>query len=94
MLKLFIFLFGFFLLVCHAWGVDNLYLSGHLKSFDKSKGIVTVYVLTEGCQGLRQFFWPKDLIEELDSSLIDKRIEFYIDSSVCEKGKIHRIIFR
>jgi hypothetical protein len=72
---------------------DNLLLTGFIKSFDANRGVIMVNVTSEGCEGLREFRIPEDAKEDLDASLIGKRIQFYINSNTCERGKIYDIIF-
>ncbi len=72
---------------------DNLLLTGFIKSFDAMRGVIMVNVASEGCEGLREFRIPEDAKEDLDASLIGKRIQFYINSNTCERGKVYDIIF-
>ncbi|HBE44071.1 MAG TPA: hypothetical protein DDW17_01125 [Deltaproteobacteria bacterium] len=72
---------------------DNLLLTGFIKSFDANIGVIMVNITSEGCEGLREFKIPEDAKEDLDASLIGKRIQFYINSNTCERGKVYDIIF-
>ncbi|MCS7281569.1 MAG: hypothetical protein NZ583_08140 [Desulfobacterota bacterium] len=89
---------AFFLLksITHqdVYAQDNLYLTGYIRAIDRSRGIVTIFVTTPSCEGSRQFFMPEDAKEDFDPSLIGKTISFFINSSVCEKGKIYQMIFK
>lgn len=75
-----------------VFGVDELYLTGNIKSYDKERGIVWVQVNSEGCKGLREFKVPESVRSDLEHSLIGQRIEFYINSSRCEKDKVYEMI--
>lgn len=74
--------------------LDNLSLGGIVRSVDKDNGIITLNVTSESCRGLRTFRVPDDAKDDLDDSLIGKRLLFSIDSAKCEKGKIYNIIFK
>lgn len=71
---------------------DNLFLTGVVRSIDQKKGIIRVAVSSESCRGLREFTVPEDSRTDLDSSLIGKRIEFFINSDKCEQGRIYTIL--
>jgi hypothetical protein len=86
--------FASLLFISTLQAVDELYLRGIIKSYDKQKGIIWVNVLSEGCRGLREFRLPENAKEDLDPSLIGQKIDFYINSSVCEKGKIYNMILK
>lgn len=92
--KVLVILFLFFFSSSYGSGVENLYLSGYVRSFDRSTGILEIYVTTPGCEGPRQFLYPRDGLEDLDRSLIGKKIEFFINSPTCERGRIYQMIFR
>jgi hypothetical protein len=74
--------------------LDNLSLSGFVRSIDSSNGIISLDITSEGCRGLRAFRVPDDAKGDLDASLIGKKIQFMIDSSKCERGKIYNIVFK
>lgn len=74
--------------------LDNLSLSGFVRSIDSSNGIISLDITSEGCRGLRAFRMPDDAKGDLDASLIGKKIQFMIDSSKCERGRIYNIIFK
>jgi hypothetical protein len=73
--------------------VDNLSLTGFVRSIDGNNGIISLDITSEGCRGPRAFRVPDDAKGDLDASLIGKRLEFMIDSSKCERGRIYNIIF-
>lgn len=72
---------------------DYLLLTGFIKSYDASKGIIRIDVRSESCTGLRDFSVPEYAKEDLDPSLINQRVQFYIKSAVCERGRIYEMIF-
>jgi len=74
--------------------IDNLYVTGVVRSVDPGSGTVRVDVTSEGCKGLREFQLSKDAVRELDNSLIGKRTQFHIDTNMCERGKIYTILER
>lgn len=67
---------------------DELQLVGELQSVDVFSKIATVDVKTEGCQDVNEF--KIDDVAELDG-LEGKEISFYIDSSTCKDGKVHKM---
>lgn len=75
-----------------AFCVDELFLAGIIKSYDKEQGILWVDVKSEGCSGLRKFMVSEDARADLEPSLIGQRIEFQIDSNICKKGKVYKMI--
>ncbi len=77
-----------------AWSVDELVLTGIVKSYSKEKGTIIVDVKSEGCRGLREFILPEGARHDLDPSLIGQRIEFKIDSNRCERGRVYHMILR
>lgn len=84
----------FFVSVTIGSAQENLYLTGYIKSFDKPQGVLSIYITTPGCEGLRQFLYPQDAIDDLEPSLIGKKIDFFINSPVCEKGRIYHMMFK
>lgn len=74
--------------------LDNLFLTGFLRSFDSKSGLIRIDVTSEGCKGLREFKEPEGAKADMDASLIGKQIHFYIDSSVCERGQVYTILAR
>lgn len=71
---------------------DNLFLTGTVRSVDSGSGIMRVNVTSEGCTGIREFKVPEDGPADIDASLIGKRVQFYIDGAICERGKVHNIL--
>lgn len=78
--------------VQNAYSVDELHLTGLIKSYDKEKGLIRVDVLSEGCRGLREFRVPESVRLDLEPSLIGQRIEFQINSSRCENDRVYNMI--
>jgi hypothetical protein len=74
--------------------IDNLSLTGFVRSIDSGNGIISLDITSEGCRGLRAFKVPDGAKGDLDASLIGKRLQFMIDSSRCERGRIYNIIFK
>jgi hypothetical protein len=75
-----------FLNVYYVNAVDELALTGELKSVDAFSGIAIVDVKTEGCQEIERFKVAD--ISELDG-LEGKTISFYIDSSTCKGSRVY-----
>jgi hypothetical protein len=73
--------------------LDNLSLTGFVRSIDSSNGIVNLDIISESCRGLRSFRVPDDARGDLDASLIGQKLGFMIDSSKCERGKIYNMLF-
>ncbi|MEO0228297.1 MAG: hypothetical protein ABIL70_09645 [candidate division WOR-3 bacterium] len=91
-LMILVFSAGLFLIMCQeVLGVDELYLSGIIKSYDKEKGLIWVDVRSESCRGIREFKVPESVRLELDPSLIGQKIDFFINSSRCESGKVYNM---
>ena len=74
--------------------VDNLSLTGFVRSIDSNNGIISLDITSEGCRGPRSFKVPDDAKGDLDASLIGKKLQFMIDSSKCERGRIYNIVFK
>ncbi|MGB9711029.1 MAG: hypothetical protein ACPLZA_06030 [Thermodesulfovibrio sp.] len=68
--------------------VDELFLAGKVIQYEPDTGKIKIEVLSSSCAGLREFLTEKGLPKDL---LINKVIYFGIDSSDCNKHKIHRI---
>jgi hypothetical protein len=73
--------------------VDNLSLTGFVRSIDGNNGIINLDITSESCRGPRSFRVPDDAKGDLDASLLGKKLQFMIDSSKCERGRIYNIIF-
>lgn len=71
---------------------DNLFLTGTVRSVDSGSGIMRVNVTSEGCTGIREFKVPENGAADIDATLIGKRVQFYIDGAICERGKVHNIL--
>ena len=82
-----------FLCAQRGFALDNLFLTGVVRSIDKNNGIISLDITSEGCRGQRAFKVPDDDRDDLDASLIGKKLQFMIDSSKCERGRTHNIIF-
>lgn len=93
-LMVLVFSAGLFLLIMYqeVLGIDELYLSGIIKSYDKEKGLIWVDVKSESCRGIREFRVPESVRLELDPSLIGQKINFFINSSTCEPGKFYNML--
>ncbi len=68
--------------------VDELYLTGVIRSIDLRAGTVTVDVKSRSCKGVRRFKFDNTIDME---GLEGKKISFSIDSSVCKVGGIYKI---
>lgn len=74
--------------------IDDLLLTGFIKSYDANKGIIRIDIRSEGCTGLREFGVPEYAKEDLDPSLINQRVQFHIKSTTCERGRIYEMILK
>jgi len=72
-----------------AYAVDDLYLTGTIKSVNAATGIVTVDVTSSSCFGMRVF--KADRLDKLEE-YIDKRASFFIDSSRCNVKETYTIL--
>lgn len=70
-----------------AHAVDELFLTGVVKSIDRKSDLVTVQVTSAGCRGIRNFRSDQRL--DLLENYVGKIISFYIDSSTCEDRANH-----
>jgi hypothetical protein len=77
-----------------GFALDNLFLTGFVRSIDSNSGIISLDITSESCRGPRVFRVPDDSKGDLDASLIGKKIQFMIDSSRCERGRIYNIVFK
>lgn len=91
MIKILILLTGL-LISQEVFSVDELYLTGVIKSYHKEKGLIWVDVRSEGCKGLREFRIPDSMRLDLDPSLVGHRINFFINSPKCEPGHVYNLI--
>ncbi|HOP85090.1 MAG TPA: hypothetical protein PLM71_11020 [Syntrophorhabdaceae bacterium] len=86
-------IFGFSLINFHvSFAQENLSLTGIIKSVDAVSGIVRIQVTSENCSGLWNFKFPDYAKDDLDKSIVGKKIQFTIDSPVCDPKKIHTIV--
>lgn len=69
--------------------VDQLRLTGTIKSVNAITGLVTVDVVSSGCLGMRTF--KADDFEKLEDYL-EQIISFFIDSNTCEMKETYTII--
>lgn len=72
-----------------AAAVDELYLTGTIKSVNAATGIVMVDVTSSSCFGMRVF--KADRIDKLEG-YIDTRASFFIDSSRCNVKETYTIL--
>lgn len=68
---------------------DELHLVGILKNMDPKKQIVTVDVKSSSCKGIRIF--SVDNLLQLED-LLDQKISFYIDSNICKKDTVYKML--
>lgn len=78
--------------VTTGFAKDYLFLTGVVRSVDSGSGILRINVTSEGCTGMREFRVPDNGAGDLDGSLIGKRMDFYIDSAICERGRVYNIL--
>ena len=71
--------------------LDNLSLTGFVRSIDKNNGIISVQITSGSCKGLRTFRVPDNAKDDLDDWM-GKPLRFVIDSSQCEQGKLYNIM--
>ena len=90
----FFFLVLVFLCVQEGMAQENALLTGFVKSIDQKNGIVWINVTSQpkSCKGLREFRMPEDAKEDLNTSLIGKRLQFLINTGKCERGKVYEIL--
>ena len=71
-----------------GYASDELYLTGVVKSVDHASATVVVEVLSSSCRGTREFTVDEpDMLDDF----IGKKIDFSIDSSTCESGKVYKM---
>ncbi|MFA5073972.1 MAG: hypothetical protein WC539_08785 [Nitrospirota bacterium] len=76
-------------LFCPLYAEDELVLIGILKSINPKTNTVIVEVKSSSCRGLRTFTVGNAI--ELDD-FINQKIRFQIDSSVCKKDTLYRML--
>ncbi len=87
---LFILTVALLILYVHpVYASDELYLTGIVKSVDHNTRTVVVDVQSSSCHGLREFVLdePAALLDDF----VGKKIDFSIDSSTCESGKVYKM---
>jgi len=77
-----------FLIPAIAFSVDELFLTGRVIHYEPDTGRIKIDVFSESCKGEREFLTEKGLPKDL---LINKVIDFGIDSDHCDKHKTYRI---
>ncbi len=77
-----------FFICASSYAVDELYLTGKVLAYEPDTGKIKVEVYSESCKGIREYMAEKGLSKDL---LINKIIDFGIDSDHCDKHKTHRI---
>jgi len=77
-----------FLIPAVAFCVDELFLTGKVIGYEPDTGKIKIEVLSSSCKGEREFLTEKGLPKDL---LINKVIDFGIDSNHCDKHKTYRI---
>lgn len=77
-----------FMFVLSVHAADELYLTGIVKSTVHNTRTVVVDVQSSSCHGPREF--TVDEPYGLDD-FVDKKIDFSIDSSTCESGKVYKM---
>ena len=71
---------------------DTLFLSGQLKKLEKNSAVI--YVTSENCKGKKKFRIDSKIyrIIKKNKGRFSIKIYFMIDSDVCHKKKLDRII--
>jgi len=77
-----------FLIPAVAFCVDELFLTGRVIHYEPDTGRIKIDVFSGSCKGQREFLTEKGLPKDL---LINKVIDFGIDSDHCDKHKTYRI---
>ncbi|MBP9561021.1 MAG: hypothetical protein KBE27_04295 [Syntrophorhabdaceae bacterium] len=75
-----------------SFSQDNLNLTGIIRSVDSVSGIVRIEVINERCRGLWNFKFPDYAKDDLDNSMVGRRVQFTIDSPVCDPKRLHSIV--
>lgn len=94
-LKLFVFFVVLFLFISFSgtsFSQEKLNLTGIIKAVDPITGIVRVQVTSENCKGLWNFKFPDYAKDDLDSSMVGKKIQFNIESPACDPKRLHSIV--
>ncbi|HXX53720.1 MAG TPA: hypothetical protein VEI28_04025 [Thermodesulfovibrionales bacterium] len=72
-----------------ASALDELYLTGIVKSIDMKSGTIVVNVISQNCPGARRFSVANAPALQ---GLQDEKVSFSINSSACKGSEIYRII--
>ncbi len=94
-LKISIFFLVLFLLIPFSrtsFSQEKLNLTGIIRAVDSVTGIVKIEVTSENCKGLWNFKFPDYAKEDLNSSMVGRRIQFNIDSPACDPKRLHSIV--
>ncbi|HON86342.1 MAG TPA: hypothetical protein PK864_10020 [Syntrophorhabdaceae bacterium] len=75
-----------------SFAQEKLNLTGIIRAIDATSGIVRIQVTSERCEGLWNFKFPDYAKDDLDKSMVGKRIQFSIDSPVCDPKRLHTIV--
>jgi hypothetical protein len=93
---LFCALFGAFIILSavvtrpvHADDLDQLYLTGIIKSVNTATGLVYVEVRSLSCPGMKSF---KVDAPEVLLRYIDQRVSFFIESNTCKDDSVHTML--
>lgn len=71
---------------------ENLSLTGIIRAVNPQTGIVRIQVTSEQCKGLWNFKFPEYAKDDLDNSIVGKRLQFTIDSPICDPKRLHTIV--
>jgi len=71
-----------------VYAVDELSLTGIVKSVNSKARTVIINVKSTSCLGLRTF--TVDNVDDFQD-LVDQKITFSIDSSICKRNETYRI---
>ncbi len=93
--KVFVFFAILFILISFprtSFSQEKLNLTGIIRAVDPITGIVKIQVTSENCKGLWNFKFPDYAKEDLDSSMVGKKIQFNIESPACDPKRLHSIV--
>lgn len=82
---------GAFLVLCihSSEAVDELSLTGIIRTINAHSRTVFIDVKSQSCPGLRSFKFDSSIdLEDMEG----KKISFSIDSSVCRRDEVYKII--
>lgn len=72
-----------------AGDLDQLQLTGVIKSVNAVTGLVTVEVASSSCRGMRIF--KADKLDKLEE-YVEQKVSFFIDSNRCNVKEIYTIL--